>query len=391
VTAVATAPSRNAREERTGGVEITIVAHDVGGPGGMERVLGELIAGLLAESYRVTVISRTCRVAPHERLLWARVQGPSRPFPLAYPWFFVIGSLITWRQRAGIVLSTGAIVGNRVDWCAVHFCHHATRGLGLSRTSRRTIAYRLNARISSVLSRAGERLMYRPSRIGATIGVSSGVSAEVARNFPRLRGATIPNGVSLERFQPDPEARAAIRWRHGLTADEPVALFVGREWEGKGLWPAIAALAEAPDWKLLVVGGGDVSGFSDRARSLGVGNRVMFAGVAEDPAPFYSAADAFVLPTVYETFSLVTYEAAAAGLPLLVTPVNGVTDLLRDGESGWFIEPTPSDIARRLRELGRNPGSGAAMGLAARQAAAAFTWQRMVEAYRRLFEGRAAA
>ena len=89
-------------------------------------MLSELIRGLLDDGYRLTVISRTCKVRAHDRLRWIHVPGPGRPFPLAYPWFFIVGSLITWRKRSGPVLSTGAIVANHVDWTAVHFCHHAT-------------------------------------------------------------------------------------------------------------------------------------------------------------------------------------------------------------------------------------------------------------------------
>ncbi len=86
-----------------------------------------------------------------------------------------------------------------------------------------------------------------------------------------------------------------------------------------------------------MIGAGDEDRFRAIARRSGLAGRVEFIGAQLDPAPYYAAADAFVLPTAYETFSLASYEAAAAGLPLLVTRVNGVEDLLVDGETGWFI------------------------------------------------------
>jgi glycosyltransferase involved in cell wall biosynthesis len=361
---------------------ITIVAHDIGGVGGMELVLSELIGGLLNDGYRLTVISRTCEVRAHERLRWIHVPGPGRPFPLAYPWFFVVGSLITWRKRSGPVLSTGAIVGNHVDWTAVHFCHRATDTMGLSRVSRGTIWFRLSAWLSNRLKVVGERFCYCVKRTGGLIGVSRGVSGEVAEHFPGVPTVTIPNGVSLERFCPDKRKRAKVRERHGLAADELVALFVGSEWERKGLMVAIDALAHAPDWKLLVVGNGNVVNYRSHARAIGVEPRVLFVGTASDPAPYYAASDAFVLPTSYETFSLVTYEAAATGVPLLVTPVNGVTDLLVDGDNGWFIDRDPEGIAARLRALGADPRLRAELGADGRRAAQQFTWRRMVSAYR---------
>src|SRR3954451_15743574 len=108
---------------------VTIVAHDVGPVGGMEVQLSQLIGGLLARGVDVTVISRTCDLEPHPSLRWMRVPGPARPFVLAFPWFFVVGSLLLRRHRRGIVHSTGAIVANRIDVCTVHLCHRAAKNL----------------------------------------------------------------------------------------------------------------------------------------------------------------------------------------------------------------------------------------------------------------------
>jgi glycosyltransferase involved in cell wall biosynthesis len=364
--------------------DITIVVHDAGGVGGMEVVLSQLIRGLLEKGHPVTVISRTCKLPQHDLLTWVHVPGPRRPFALAYPWFFVVGSLITWRRRVGVVLSTGAIIANRVDWSAVHMCHHAADAIGLSRMARRTPWYRLNEFVGRLLRLIGERFCYRPRRAGGLIGVSRGVSAELAKYFPRATCVTIPNGVNLERFHPDPLKRAAVRSRHGIGTDELIALFVGGEWMGKGLKFAIDALARADGWKLLVVGNGVVADYRQYAQRAGVLDRVIFAGAVDDPSPYYCASDTFVLPSAYETFSLVTYEAAASGLPLLVTPVHGVTDLLVDGRNGWFIERDGESIATRLSALREDDQLRAEMGAAGRAAAAAFTWPRMVEAYRQV-------
>ena len=60
-------------------------------------------------------------------------------------------------------------------------------------------------------------------------------------------------------------------------------------------------------------------------------------GVSRDVAPLYQLADALVFPTSYEAFPLVALEAAASGLPILATPVNGIRELVRDGENGFLI------------------------------------------------------
>src|SRR3954463_8980417 len=103
--------------------DVTVVAHDVGSVGGMERVLAELIMGLAALGHRVTVISRTCVLPSMNGVSVHRVRGPARPFLFAYPWFLLAGSLVLSRRRRGIVDVTGAIVLNRVDAVSVHYCH----------------------------------------------------------------------------------------------------------------------------------------------------------------------------------------------------------------------------------------------------------------------------
>ncbi len=82
---------------------------------------------------------------------------------------------------------------------------------------------------------------------------------------------------------------------------------------------------------------------------------------------------------------MVTYEAAACGLPLLVTRVNGVEDLLRDGRNGWFVERDPDQIRARLRQLQADRRLRDAMGRAAREDSLEYSWSRVVERYRDLY------
>jgi UDP-glucose:(heptosyl)LPS alpha-1,3-glucosyltransferase len=136
---------------------------------------------------------------------------------------------------------------------------------------------------------------------------------------------------------------------------------------------------------LAVAGDGDRGELSAQAQRSGTASRLHFLGPVQNMAPVYAAADAFVLPTAYETFSLVTYEAAATGLPLLVTRVNGVEDLLQEGRSGWFVSPDAKDIARRLNQLGSDRVLAGTMAEEARKAAAAFSWEAMTEGYLRAY------
>jgi UDP-glucose:(heptosyl)LPS alpha-1,3-glucosyltransferase len=223
------------------------------------------------------------------------------------------------------------------------------------------------------------------------IGVSPRVSEEVRHFFPGTHVETIPNGVDPATFSPDPSERLRRRAELGIGESELVALFVGGDWERKGLSAAVDALAFAPRWRLLVVGDGDQASAAARARRTGVGDRLHFFRPTPAVDGFYKLADAFVLPTRYETFSLVTYEAAACGLPLLATLVGGIEDILRDGETGFAIDGDPRAIGARLEQLASSPTLREALGNAAHARARDYSWDRIVARYRVLYDRLSAA
>jgi glycosyltransferase involved in cell wall biosynthesis len=364
---------------------VTLVAHDIGDLGGMERVLAELILGLRARGHEVTVIARTCELPPQAGVRFHRVPGPARPVLLAYPWFMLVGSLILARHRRGIVQSTGAIVLNRVDVVAVHYCHQ----VGPANPSRSTALFRVHAALVGRMLRLAERVCFRASRAATFVGVSEGVAEEVREHYPELAEQVlcIHNGVDTTKFVPAARARdaAALRRQLGIGEDRLVAVFVGSEWERKGLEPLIRALASASAWDVVVAGDGDRARYERLADSLGVGGTIHWLGVTSDVQLVYSLGDAFVLPSSYETFSLVTFEAAASGLPLLATPVSGVRELIEDDRNGFLIDRDPQTIARRLVQLGEDPALRARLGAGARESALAYSWEQTVIKHERLY------
>jgi glycosyltransferase involved in cell wall biosynthesis len=365
--------------------EVTIVAHDIGSSRGMERQLSALVIGLRELGHRVTVIARTCEPRVAEGVAFHRVRGPGRPFLLAYPWFMLAGSLALRRRRRGVVHATGAIVLGRVDVVAVHYCHQ----VGTATPSRDNRLYRAHVKLSGILKRIGERICYRPGRASAFVCVSEGVATELREHFPRIaeRTLTIYNGIDVQSFAPGSrleQARAA-RAELGIGPQRLVAAFVGSEWERKGLVPLIRALALARDWMLVVAGEGDERRYRELARAAGVGEAIRWLGVSGDVGLVYALSDAFVLPSSYETFSLVSFEAAASGLPVLATPVNGVRELIVDGRNGFLISTEPRAIAARLERLAADPGLRRRLGDAAHESALGFGRERMVAEHRELY------
>src|SRR6266403_1547770 len=160
----------------------------------------------------------------------------------------------------------------------------------------------------------------------------------------------VRNGVPIDQFRFDPGLKEKSRAELRLQPDELAVLFVGSGWERKGLRFAIKAveLLANPKIRLLVVGR-DVR---DRYQS----KYVQFCGEVDDLRPIYSAADIFLLPTLYDPFSNACLEALAAGLPVITTRANGFSEVMETGKHGAIVErPQDADALAAALQLWSDP------------------------------------
>jgi UDP-glucose:(heptosyl)LPS alpha-1,3-glucosyltransferase len=100
----------------------------------------------------------------------------------------------------------------------------------------------------------------------------------------------------------------------------------------------------------------------------------------------YSAADAFVLPTAYETFSLVCMEAMACSTPVFATPVGGIEDYLVDGVNGYQIVMDGTDIANKIAAAFADPDLHAKLRDGAHHTALNYGWDYVGSRYVELLE-----
>ena len=157
--------------------------------------------------------------------------------------------------------------------------------------------------------------------------------------------ALIHHGIDTHRYTlTTPEQRAAARRELGLSDDDRVALYVGRlDYPKNEEWLldlAAATRDSLPKLKVILVGEGPHE-MMLRQR-IGHGNlsdRVRLTG-HQDPLPYYRAADAILLPSIREGFSLVCAEAMATGVPALRTRTSGTHELIHEGVTG---RSTPID------------------------------------------------
>jgi glycosyltransferase involved in cell wall biosynthesis len=116
-------------------------------------------------------------------------------------------------------------------------------------------------------------------------------------------------------------------------------------------------LAKFPETRLEIVGDGSLLGeLQDLNKKLGISNSVFFFGKFAEVIPFYNRMDIFVLPSLYEGFGIVLLEAMASGVPVVATNVDGIKEVIIDGESGILIPPkSPEAIAGAVIKIIENP------------------------------------
>ncbi len=177
------------------------------------------------------------------------------------------------------------------------------------------------------------------------ICLSDFVKGFILKSYPNLapRLEKLFNAVDLQKFDPtkhDRKMRERFKFRPGQT----VGLMIAQHFRQKGLPQAIEALAKIDNRiALCIVGRDNPAPAKKLAERLGVSDRVIFAGTTESPADFYSAADFFVLPTSYDSCSLVVLESLAMGLPVISTAFNGACEIMTGALEG-FVLPDPKNV-----------------------------------------------
>ena len=331
-----------------------------------------------------------------ERIRFVRVPIPTRPLALLFLAYHLVAPLRYWfhRLRTRLKFDLVLMVESNLtfgDVSYAHFCHRAylsqhwqqAKGKGL-RGLLRWLDHWLHALF--------EPWVYR--RVRSIVVPSRGLERELASVYPFTKGKLlcIPNPVDIERMRsPSSFDRVAFRETLGLTADHLTLAFVALgHFERKGLPLLFQAIAQFRDPRLrLVVVGGEpdlVAAYRTQAQQLGIADQVVFVGMQGDVRPYLWGSDGFVLPSHYETFSLVAFEAAAAGVPLIATCVYGVEELLHNGQSGIAIEPTVESIAQGLRSfLALSPEEKLTLGQRAQQQTSAYSGEQFVIAWRSLY------
>ena len=371
------------------GFSLAFIADAVHRRGGQERAAAEVLSRI-AKRAAITVIARECDLGSSP-VRWIPVRAPQRPSVLR-TWAFARAAREAERKAACAISNSIGAAAIDADVITAQFCQAAftARFGGIRGGSGWRAAYQ---RFAQSRFTADERRAYTAPRLRRVIAVSAGTSRELQEFYgvPRERITVVPNGVDGAQFHPaaDAAAKRALRERLSLPATEFLALFVGGDWERKGVRDAIGAIAGLADARLVVLGTGDVGAMRVHAARVGAVSQVIFPGTTRMPEDWYAACDAFVFPSRYEAFSLVTLEAAASGLPIVAHAINGTEELVRDGENGWLV-PFGAEALRAKLELLRDDATRRArMSVAAVASTRRYDWGRIADEQFAVFESAA--
>lgn len=321
--------------------------------GGAEVQLCMLAAGLLRRGSAVQIISMLSVIADHPQLadgsIPVRTLGMSRGRWNPSHFVRYIQAVRAFRPniihahmfhaimlaRLGRPFTHGPIVCTAQ--ATTEIPEHPHVGAEL-RGRIRELTYRLSDPLSELMTQVSIAGAERYVAIGAT---------------PASKLQYVPNAVEPERFRPDPALRQRVRSELGL-GDAFTWLSIGRleqQKDPRTLLQAFRIAASASPCVLLVVGAGSLEKeVHDYAATLGIASKVKFLGMRGDVPALLNGADGYVLSSRYEGLPMVLLEAAATGLPLVVTTPGAETVVPE--KSGWVVEPgDPGALAERMCAL----------------------------------------
>ena len=356
---------------------------DTTGPGGAETVFTDLVRGLDPTRFRSVVVT----AGPgwvEDTVRESGVAGHTIPqrgkFAVGY----------ARRLRALMRLEQVDLVHAHLVGASVYA---GLAALGTAIPVLGTIHGHADLPISDRLA----LLRYGVLRLGAShvVAVSEALrQAFVGRaHFPAIRTSVIYNGIDLDCFVPG--NTPAFRRELGIGPDEFVFGALGNVRAPKAydvLLRAAALLAtETASCRVVIVGDTSGSVFPELQRlhtSLGLGDRVIFAGFRRDVPQVLRGFDALALSSRTEGFSLATVQAMATAIPVVATRSGGPEEILEDGVTGLLV-PTddPAALAAAMRRVRDDASLRLRLSASGPPAVMArFDRRAMLEAYQRLYD-----
>ncbi|RAU30122.1 MULTISPECIES: glycosyltransferase family 4 protein [unclassified Pantoea] len=320
-------------------IRLAIVRQKYRPDGGAERFISRALEALDSEQLDLNIITRSWQGAPNPA--WhLHICNPAKFGRISRERGFARAARACWeREQFDLVQSHERIAG-----CDIFRAGDGVHRVWLEQRARIVSPWqRLSAALSPyhryVLQAEAE--MFNDPSLKAVICNSEMVKRDILRHFTLDAGNihVIHNAIDSKRFQPATSSlRHAARHQLRLPQDAHVMIYVGSGFERKGLKAAIEAVAQTDRYLIVVGQDKQLSRYQQLANQLNCLDRLRFAGVQQDVQPFYHAADALLLPTLYDPFPNVVLEAMACGLAVITSTGCGGAEFIRQGEEGFVCD-----------------------------------------------------
>jgi len=359
--------------------------------GGYERACERLAVALAARGNYVAVCTEQRDKAwPQEE----EINGVeiSRWWCLYRQKLHIITSLLSF---AGFLLRNG----RRFNVWHVHqYGMHAALAVAFGKMLRRPVILKLTSSASMGLASALSRgrfpklLASLHRRMDAIIALTRETASEAADfGIPVGRIHVLGNGLDIETYRPLDESERRSRKQQLKLDDSSIVIFVGRLSKEKNVTGLLNAWALARpringNWRLLVVGDGPLRPvLEEKAMALSQG--VLFVGQQANIEDWLAVASIFALPSDIEGLSNTMLEAMATGLPVVVTRVSGVEELIEDTGAGKVVSIGDMNaFAVALVELANSGCDRSGMGAMGRKVVEdRFDIERVAAAYEKIY------
>ncbi|WP_262264917.1 glycosyltransferase family 4 protein [Pantoea dispersa] len=368
-------------------LRLAIVRQKYRPDGGAERFISRALEALDGEQLDLNIITRSWQGTPNPA--WhLHICNPAKFGRISRERGFARAARACWeREKFDIVQSHERIAG-----CDIFRAGDGVHRVWLEQRARIVSPWQ---RLSTSLSPyhryvlQAEAEMFNAPSLKAVICNSHMVKQDILRHFALDAGKihVIHNAIDSQRFQPASDTlRHAARQRLNLPQDATVMIYVGSGFERKGLKAAIEAVANSDRYLVVVGQDKQLARYQQLANQLNCLDRLRFAGVQQDVQPFYHAADALLLPTLYDPFPNVVLEAMACGLAIITSTGCGGAEFITNGEEGFVCDALDikalNEAVMATPALSHNP----ALGEAARRKIEPYGPQRLAQALTSLYQ-----
>jgi glycosyltransferase involved in cell wall biosynthesis len=356
---------------------------------GTERRIAEWTSRLTGD-FDVHVYSQRVEDLDLTRLTWHRIPKIPGPHLVNFLWWLAANHLWRWcdRRIRGIAHDLVFTAGTNcldADAISIHivfaeFVRQVRSEMSFQRNSilswPRLIHRRLYYRLVTLL----ERRLYTQPRAQLIL-----IARKTATDLNRFYGPhdvlpVVYMGIDHTTFNPQVRMarREGARKELGVRDEQFVLLLVGNDWRKKGLYTLLGALPLLADRQLLllVVGDDEKLPYQEQIQRSGLSDRIRFLPSRRDVAFYYAAADAYVGPSLEDTFAQPPAEAMACGLGVITSVTNGTAEIITEEVDGLIVQDpnNAEELAAQIRRLCQDPNFCRQLGDNAARTSLRYSW-----------------